>query len=155
MRGSRTSGSSSETTCRRRSASSSATARGMASISPIWSKGLRRESPTRSRAPASSWDGTRSACTSATTSKGGIRHMVEEFQANNHDAGIALCPVAHPERFGVAELDAAGNVTGLVEKPKEPKSNLALVGIYLLRPSIFPIIDRLKPSWRNELEITD
>ena len=85
--------------------------------------------------------------------KGGIRHMVEEFQANNHDAGIALCPVAHPERFGVAELDAAGNVTGLVEKPKEPKSNLALVGIYLLRPSIFPIIDRLKPSWRNELEI--
>jgi len=87
--------------------------------------------------------------------KGGIRHMVEEFQANNHDAGIALCPVAHPERFGVAELDAAGNVAGLVEKPKEPKSNLALVGIYLLRPSIFPIIDRLKPSWRNELEITD
>src|SRR2546422_1974735 len=87
--------------------------------------------------------------------KGGIRHMVEEFQANNHDAGIALCPVAHPERFGVAELDAAGNVVGLVEKPKEPRSNLALVGIYLLRPSIFPIIDRLKPSWRNELEITE
>ena len=87
--------------------------------------------------------------------KGGIRHMVEEFEANDHDAGIALCPMPHPERFGVAELDPQGNVISLVEKPKNPKSNLALVGIYLLRPSIFPIIDRLKPSWRNELEITD
>ncbi|TLZ60448.1 MAG: glucose-1-phosphate thymidylyltransferase, partial [Methanobacteriota archaeon] len=71
------------------------------------------------------------------------------------EAGILLTPVPHPERFGVAEVDREGNVLGLVEKPKAPKSDLALVGIYLLRPSIFPVIDRLKPSWRNELEITE
>jgi glucose-1-phosphate thymidylyltransferase len=87
--------------------------------------------------------------------RGGIRHMVSEFQASGAEAGIALCKVEHAERFGVAELDAHGNVLSLVEKPKQPKSDLALVGIYLLKPSIFPVIDRLKPSWRNELEITD
>ncbi len=87
--------------------------------------------------------------------KGGIRAMVAEFDRSELEAGILLCPVPHPERFGVAELDREGNVLGLVEKPKAPKSNLALVGIYLLRPSIFPVIDRLKPSWRNELEITE
>lgn len=87
--------------------------------------------------------------------KGGIREMTEDFESNSYDAGIALCPVERPERFGVAELDEHGNVVSLIEKPKVPKSNLALTGIYLLRPSIFPIIDRLKPSWRNELEITD
>ncbi len=87
--------------------------------------------------------------------KGGIRAMVEDFAADREDAMIALCPVKNPEKFGVAELDGKGNVLNLVEKPKEPKSNLALVGIYLLRPSIFPVIDTLEPSWRNELEITD
>jgi glucose-1-phosphate thymidylyltransferase len=87
--------------------------------------------------------------------KGGIRTMVEEFERGGHEAGILLCPVPHAERFGVAELDKEGNVVGLVEKPKNPKSNLALVGIYLLRPSIFPVIDRLAPSWRNELEVTE
>jgi len=87
--------------------------------------------------------------------KGGIRKMVQEFVRSDADAGIALCRVREPQRFGVAELDAQGNVLRLVEKPKEPKSDLALVGIYLLRDNIFPIIRGLKPSWRNELEITD
>jgi len=87
--------------------------------------------------------------------RGGIAAAVKEFAASDADAGIALCRVAQPERFGVAELDARGNVIGLVEKPKEPKTDLALVGIYLLRDNIFPIIKGLKPSWRDELEITD
>ncbi len=87
--------------------------------------------------------------------KGGIRPMVEDFITNGFDAEVMLCHVPNPEKFGVAELDAHGQVISLVEKPKEPKSDLALVGIYLLRPSIFPIIQGLKPSWRNELEITD
>jgi len=87
--------------------------------------------------------------------KEGIRPLVEDFEERRHEAGILLCPVPQPERFGVAELAEDGSVVSLVEKPKEPKSNLALVGIYLLRPTIFPIIDRLKPSWRNELEVTD
>ncbi len=87
--------------------------------------------------------------------KGGIRAMVTEFRKGGAEAGVLLCRVAHPERFGVAELGPDGTVVSLVEKPKEPKSDLALVGIYLLRPSIFPVIDRLRPSWRNELEITE
>src|SRR2546428_9244753 len=87
--------------------------------------------------------------------KEGIRPLVEDFEKARHEAGILLCPAPHPERFGVAELAQDGSVVSLVEKPSEPTSNLALVGIYLLRPTIFPIIDRLKPSWRNELEITD
>jgi len=87
--------------------------------------------------------------------KGGVKTMAGDFESSAPDAGILLCPVQHPERFGVAELDEKGRVRSLVEKPKEPKSNLALVGIYLLKSSIFPIIENLKPSWRNELEITD
>ena len=87
--------------------------------------------------------------------KGGIARMVRNFEASGAEAGIALCHVTEPQRFGVAELDPSGNVLRLVEKPKEPKSDLALVGIYFLRDSNFPIIRGLKPSWRNELEITD
>jgi glucose-1-phosphate thymidylyltransferase len=87
--------------------------------------------------------------------RGGIGRMVNEFAASDADAGIALCRVSEPQRFGVAELDAQGHVARLVEKPKVPKGDLALVGIYFLRETIFPIIRALTPSWRNELEITD
>jgi len=87
--------------------------------------------------------------------KGGIRPMVEEFEAHRYDAEVMLCHVPNPEKFGVAELDGQGHIVSLVEKPKAPRSDLALVGIYLLRTSIFPIIHDLKPSWRNELEITE
>ncbi len=87
--------------------------------------------------------------------KGGIRDMVEEFRKNDYDAEVMLCRVPNPEKFGVAELDAQGNIISLVEKPKAPQSDLALVGIYLLRKTIFPIIRGLRPSWRNELEITE
>ena len=87
--------------------------------------------------------------------KGGIRAMVEEFRTNDYDAEVMLSHVANPERFGVAEVDAEGSIVSFIEKPKAPKSDLALVGIYLLRSNVFPIIRRLKPSWRNELEITE
>src|SRR2546427_2520427 len=81
--------------------------------------------------------------------------MVVEFQTKGYDAEVMLCLVPNAEKFGVAELDAQGNIVSLVEKPKAPKSQLALVGIYLLRKNIFPIIRGQKPSWRNELEITE
>jgi len=87
--------------------------------------------------------------------KGGIRPMVREFEEHAYEAEVMLCHVPNPDKFGVAELDPKGHILSLVEKPKEPKSDLALVGIYLLRKSIFPIIRSLKPSWRNELEITE
>lgn len=87
--------------------------------------------------------------------KGGIKDLVRDFEEKKADAAIALCKVPDPQRFGVAEVDKNGNVIKTVEKPKKPKSDLAVIGIYLFRKTVFPIIENLKPSWRNELEITD
>ena len=87
--------------------------------------------------------------------KGGIQKMVADFEKEKYDCMVALTRVKDPQRFGVAELDREGKVVKLVEKPKEPKSDLALVGIYFFRPSIFEMIKELKPSWRDEYEITD
>lgn len=87
--------------------------------------------------------------------KSGIKEFVEGFQDSDYQARILLQRVDNPRQFGVAELDDQGHVIHLVEKPEEPKSDLALVGIYLFKPSIFEAISRIKPSWRGELEITD
>ncbi|MFO0662146.1 MAG: glucose-1-phosphate thymidylyltransferase [Polyangiaceae bacterium] len=85
-----------------------------------------------------------------------IAPAVRSFREDRSiDGSVMLKEVPNPSSFGVAEVDDAGNVTRLVEKPKEPKSNLALVGIYLFRPSIFDAIAQIQPSARGELEITD
>jgi glucose-1-phosphate thymidylyltransferase len=80
---------------------------------------------------------------------------IADFQKARYDASILLKQVPNPSSFGVAELDAVGQVVRLVEKPKTPQSDLALVGVYLFRQSIFHAIARIKPSGRGELEITD
>ena len=84
----------------------------------------------------------------------GIVELVDTFRREEPDALILLTPVPDPEHYGVAELDD-GRVSKLVEKPKEPDTNLALVGVYMFTPSIFEAARAIEPSWRGELEITD
>jgi glucose-1-phosphate thymidylyltransferase len=80
---------------------------------------------------------------------------VEEFRAGRPDAQIMLTKVPDPRQFGVAELDEAGEVIGLEEKPAEPKSDLALVGVYIFTATVHDAVAELKPSRRGELEITE
>ncbi len=87
--------------------------------------------------------------------KEGVNDFVKKFVDINPDALILLTEVSNPQEFGVAIVDEKGTVKKLIEKPKEPPSNLALVGIYLFNKNIFTAIEHIKPSWRNELEITD
>src|SRR6476646_10234931 len=84
----------------------------------------------------------------------GITGFVEEFVREAPAAQILLTRVPDPQMFGVAEL-VDGRVIRLVEKPKEPKSDLALVGVYMFSPAVFDSVKRIRPSFRNELEITD
>lgn len=84
-----------------------------------------------------------------------LEPIARAFDEGPWGAGTLLCEVPDPERFGVAELDAAGLVVGFEEKPARPKSNLIPIGVYFLRPDAFEVIDTLAPSGRGEFEITD
>lgn len=86
--------------------------------------------------------------------KDGIKTFVDEFENKKPNSLILLARVPEPQRFGVAEL-SNGKIIRLVEKPKVPPSDLALVGVYLFDKNIFRAIDNIKPSFRGELEITD
>src|SRR5215470_14699550 len=86
---------------------------------------------------------------------GGIAALVDEFTSARPDAQIMLTRVPDPRQFGVAELGTTGEVIALEEKPEEPKSDLALVGVYIFTAAVHEAVRHLKPSWRGELEITE
>jgi glucose-1-phosphate thymidylyltransferase len=83
-----------------------------------------------------------------------IRKATQKFKEQGHGAKILLAEVENPRAYGVAEMNG-DKVVSIVEKPKEPKSNWAVIGIYFYDKNVFDIVRTLKPSMRNELEITD
>ena len=87
--------------------------------------------------------------------QGGMSDLVRAFREHEPDALILLTPVPDPQNYGVAELDAAGSVKRLVEKPAEPATDLALVGVYMFKPLVHEAARSIQPSPRGELEITD
>lgn len=87
--------------------------------------------------------------------QGGISPLIAQFASSDYNSQIVLTAVDHPQQYGVAQLGDRGEIVKLVEKPKEPPSNLALVGIYMFDQHIFEAVKAIKPSWRGELEITD
>jgi glucose-1-phosphate thymidylyltransferase len=86
--------------------------------------------------------------------QGGISRLVKQFQEADRNCQIVLTRVANPQQYGVAVLKD-GRVVRLVEKPQDPPSDLALVGIYMFDQNVFEAVNNILPSWRNELEITD
>ena len=84
-----------------------------------------------------------------------IKAHVDQFKAQGKGAKILLKEVHDPHRFGVAEVADNGNVLSIEEKPRAPKSNLAVIGVYMYDAHVYEIISTLKPSARGELEITD
>ena len=84
-----------------------------------------------------------------------IGDAVKEFKNSDTECMLFLKEVSDAHRFGVAELDTNNTIKSIEEKPKKPKSNLAVVGVYMYGPEVFDFIETLKPSSRGELEITD
>lgn len=88
--------------------------------------------------------------------QGGISELIRDFEQNPiWNSQIVLTSVEQPQHYGVAVLDGQGRIQKLIEKPKEPPSKLALVGIYMFDHHIFEAVSAIKPSGRGELEITD
>jgi glucose-1-phosphate thymidylyltransferase len=87
--------------------------------------------------------------------QGGISALIRQFSGSDWNSQVVLTEVAQPQHYGVAELNDQGQIKQLVEKPRNPPSNLALVGIYMFDHHVFEAVNAIAPSWRGELEITD
>lgn len=84
----------------------------------------------------------------------GVKEFVARFTSKRLDCLVGVCQVDDPTRFGIAEMKG-NRIVRLVEKPRNPRSNLALIGVYVFGQAVFDAVRKIKPSWRNELEITD
>lgn len=87
--------------------------------------------------------------------QGGISPLIAQFADSDWNSQIVLTRIEDPRQYGVAELGDDGRIIRLVEKPKNPPSDLALVGIYMFDHHVFEAVNAIAPSWRGELEITD
>ncbi len=87
--------------------------------------------------------------------EGGISPLIKQFATSEWNSQIVLTPIDHPQDYGVAELNEDGSIKRLIEKPKVPPSNLALVGIYMFDSNIMTAVNSIAPSKRGEYEITD
>ncbi|MBX7212486.1 MAG: glucose-1-phosphate thymidylyltransferase [Thermoflexales bacterium] len=87
--------------------------------------------------------------------QGGIHGLIRQFDTSGYNSQIVLTRVREPQHYGVAVLRTDGSIERLIEKPKQPPSDLALVGIYMFDKSVFQAVNAITPSWRGELEITD
>jgi glucose-1-phosphate thymidylyltransferase len=85
----------------------------------------------------------------------GAKPLIEKFEKGNYDCVVGVAKVKDPTRYGIVVLDDSGGINRLVEKPKQPISDWALIGVYVFNDKIFEAIERIRPSWRGELEITD
>ncbi len=129
--------------------------RSSAAGSPTRSRTRRAASPRRSASRRTSPARARSASSSATTSsRTASRPFVKRFEEQRRGARVLLKRVSDPQRFGVAEVKD-GRIVGIEEKPKKPRSDLAVTGIYFYDAGVFDVIRKLRPSARGELEITD
>jgi glucose-1-phosphate thymidylyltransferase len=84
-----------------------------------------------------------------------IHEIITTFKKNKSDALVVIREVEDPRMFGIVTIDEKGKITKLIEKPKEPETNLAILGIYVFSKDIYKAIDNITPSWRGEYEITD
>jgi len=87
--------------------------------------------------------------------KQGAKPLIDLFEKNQDDCVVAVAKVKEPSRYGIAIFDEKGKIKCFMEKPKQPVSNLALIGVYVFNNRVFDAVKRIKPSWRGELEITD
>lgn len=85
----------------------------------------------------------------------GITDLVDNFRDGDYAAGLALQHVDNPGQFGIATVDDDGDIVSLAEKPDDPPSDLAIIGVYVFSPAIFDAVESIEPSDRGELEITD
>lgn len=85
----------------------------------------------------------------------GISSFVSQFDADEYGGAIAVKPVDNPSRYGIVKLDEDSDIVGMVEKPNDPPTDLAGIGVFILTPAIFEEIEKIEPSWRGEVELSD